>query len=115
MSRTLPLFVLLLSTQSLAQKPKKTDPLHEFSNALQKLALTVNRGVVKIVSTGYTLGAEEEDSTNTAVLSRQRSLGTGFILSPDGYIVTNAHVVHGSRLVRVQLPASAQEITGKNS
>src|SRR5437588_8106106 len=110
------LFVLVLSTSlSLAQPSKKTDALHEFSNSLQNLALKVNRGVVKIVSVGYTLGAEEEESTNTAVLSRQRSLGTGFVLTSDGYIVTNAHVVQGSRLVHVQLPASEQEIKGKNS
>src|SRR5579871_941645 len=109
LSRTLPAFALLLSSVAFAQQPKKLDSLHEFSDALQTLALTVNRGVVKIVSTGYTLGSEDEESTNTAVLSRQRSLGTGIILTADGYIVTNSHVVQGSRLVRVQLPASEQE------
>lgn len=33
----------------------------------------------------------------------QRSLGTGFIISPDGYIVTNNHVVEGADVVRVNL------------
>jgi serine protease Do len=75
----------------------------------------VNRAVVKIVSIGYSLGSEDEESTNTAVLSRQRSLGTGVILSADGFIVTNAHVVQGSRQVRVQLPAAEQDAKGKHS
>jgi serine protease Do len=110
------LFALFLSSGvSLAQPANKRDALHEFSNSLQSLALSVNRGVVKIQSIGYSLAAEQEDSTNTAVLSRQRSLGTGIILSADGYIVTNGHVVQGSRQVRVQLPASEEETKGKNS
>jgi serine protease Do len=115
MSRTLPVLLLLLSSLAPAQKPKKNDALHEFSNSLEKLAITVNRGVVKIVSVGYSLGSEDDESTNTAVLSRQRSLGTGFILSADGYIITNAHVVQGSRQVHVQLPATDEEVKDKNS
>jgi serine protease Do len=115
MSRTLFASFLLLASLCFAQKQKKADALHQFSTSLQNLALTVNRGVVKIVSIGYSLGSEEDDSTNAAVLSRQRSLGTGIILTSDGYIVTNSHVVQGSRLVRVQLPASEEEIKGKNS
>lgn len=39
----------------------------------------------------------------------QRSLGTGFIISADGYIVTNNHVVAGADVVRVNL----QGTTGK--
>ena len=69
----------------------------------------------EIVSTGYSIGADEEDSTNTSVLTRQRSLGTGVLLTADGYIVTNAHVVQGSRRLRVQLPAAERETSGKNS
>jgi len=34
---------------------------------------------------------------------RQQSLGSGFLISPDGYIVTNAHVVQQAEQIRVKL------------
>ena len=37
----------------------------------------------------------------------QRSLGTGFIISADGYIVTNNHVVAGADVVRVNLEGTS--------
>src|SRR5260370_33595809 len=81
------LFVVLLSSSlSLDQPEKKRDPLHEFSDSLQNLALRVNRVVVELVSIGYSLGAEEEDATNTAGRRRQRRLRAGIIYADDGYI-----------------------------
>ncbi len=35
----------------------------------------------------------------------QRSLGSGFVISPDGYIVTNNHVVDGADSIKVNLRA----------
>ena len=37
---------------------------------------------------------------------KQRSLGSGFIISEDGYIVTNNHVVEGADVIRVNLQGS---------
>jgi serine protease Do len=59
--------------------------------------------VVQIFASGYVLRNEGETGTSTALVTRQRATGSGVILSPDGFILTNAHVVLSARKVRVRL------------
>jgi serine protease Do len=89
---------------------KQLDALHGLSSELERLSRRVSRSVVQIFSTGYKLSNESEAGTDTAVVTRERASGSGVILSADGYIVTNSHVVAGARYVRVRL---AQEMAGK--
>jgi len=48
---------------------------------------------------------------------KQRSLGSGFIIDPEGYIVTNNHVIEGADAIRVRLNDEKEydaEIVGKD-
>jgi serine protease Do len=47
------------------------------------------------------------EKSGTAFLGNQQQTGSGVILSPDGYIVTNAHVVEGGRRFTVALATPA--------
>ena len=97
-----------------AAQEHKLDAIQNLSSSLEALSQQVNRSVVKIVTTGYGL-SEDSDSGNTSLLTRQRATGSGVILTADGYIVTNAHVIQGARRIRVQLPVSERAARRSNS
>jgi serine protease Do len=48
-------------------------------------------------------GAPARRGENGPVIGRQRSIGSGAIIDPDGYIITNAHVVAGATHIQVVL------------
>ena len=78
--------------------------LGEISDSLRKLSTAVFPSVVQITATGYGISGNEEQG-GVSVLSRQRSTGSGVIVSADGYVITNAHVIEGARSIRVKLNA----------
>ena len=89
-----------------AAKALSTDPLHVFSQSVQELSSAVTKSVVQVLTIGYGLSSDNENDkadTTTAYLTPQRGIGAGVILTSDGYIVTNAHVVEGARRIRVRL------------
>src|SRR5215472_16821289 len=85
-----------------AAKVLKSDPLHVFSESVQQLSGAVTKSVVQVVTTGFGL-TTDEDKDDTAYLEAERGIGAGVVLSSDGYIVSNAHVVQGARKIRVRL------------
>jgi serine protease Do len=88
------------------------DSLRDLSDSIEALSRTVSPAVVQVFSTGYALGDEDGEAgnaTSTGLVTRQRSSGSGVVLSTDGYIVTNNHVVRNARRIRVQLVALPDE------
>jgi serine protease Do len=74
--------------------------LAQLSGSLQQLASEVSPGVVQIEVSGFGR-AEGPDRRDTALIVRQHATGAGVIVDPDGYIMTNAHVVAGAQRIRV--------------
>jgi serine protease Do len=103
LSKLLGAGLMAATAPSLFSQSKSAVSLSELSTSLETLVKRVRPSVVQIFSTGYA-SAEEGDSTNTAsLLSKQRSTGSGVILSEDGLILTNNHVVHNALKIEVKL------------
>jgi serine protease Do len=77
--------------------------LQQLNSALEGLVAKVSPAVVQILVTGYG-PIEASNRSQTALIARQHAVGSGVIVDPDGYIITNAHVVEGAHRIRVVLP-----------
>ncbi len=97
------IFLLFVSATFAFSQAKTTVSLGELSASFESLAQRVRPSVVQIFSTGYA-SSEDSESTNTSsLLSKQRSTGSGVILSEDGFILTNNHVVRNALKIEVKL------------
>jgi serine protease Do len=96
-----------------AKPEAKPATLVEFSSTLEDLVGRIRPAVVQIFSTGYVTSDENESGNAASLLSKQHSTGSGIILSADGYIVTNAHVVRGARRIQVRLSAMPRPAAGR--
>jgi serine protease Do len=92
----------LSQLESHAQTRQNPDLLHQLSSSLEDVVGKVSPAVVQIIVTGYgPVGGDAQG--NTALIARQRVTGSGVIVDPAGYIITNAHVVSGAQKIQVLL------------
>jgi serine protease Do len=84
--------------------PASPNLLRELDSSIENVVNKVSPAVVQIMVSGY--GASEDHGHgDTAKIVRQQAVGAGIIVDPDGYIITNAHVVEGAQRIRVILPS----------
>ena len=88
------------------QKPVAyPDALERMNESIDALTRKVWPSVVQIQVTSYGPREQRTSPGETAVVvGRQRAVGSGFVIDPDGYIMTNAHVVANAQRVQVLLP-----------
>ena len=87
-------------------KPSVATAAEELSRSTEALARVVSPAVVQIFTTSY-VPAEGVVARAADLVTTQRASGSGVIVDPDGYIVTNAHVVSGAQRLRVDIPMQA--------
>ena len=82
------------------------DPLERMNESVDELVKKVWPSVVQILVTSYGPRESADRGNTSIVVGPQRSVGSGFVIDPDGYIVTNAHVVSGAQRIQVVIPAA---------
>ncbi len=74
--------------------------LDSYSRAVNSASGKVSPSVVNIEVRHSARGRAAEPSLS----EEMRSSGSGFIFTPDGFVLTNSHVVHGAEGIEVTLP-----------
>ncbi len=103
------------TTGGLSQSSEdQIQPLSGLSRSLESLAQSVGQATVQIFSVRYAPPSRQPTS-GFGLLSEERATGSGILVSSDGYIVTNAHLVSNARSVQVVLATPFEDAEGRRS
>lgn len=105
--RAIPAAVLLsCSIAAYTQQQPPASPLLQFSDDLEALSSRIMPAVARISGRVY-VGDKESENNNaqsdTGLLTGSTVQGSGVLVSADGYIITNAHVIAGTQNLRVEI------------
>ena len=85
--------------------------LHEMNRAMVRIAEKVSPAVVQVQAVGYH-SARTTSPTEAALVGRQHLIGSGVVVDPEGYILTNNHVIQGAQKVQVLLSVPVPSSSG---
>lgn len=100
-------FCILLSTVAVAEEKPHRTPISASSlnGALIEVASAVTPAVAMVSVEGYQ--QLPDNPAGIPAFAMRRSGGSAVVISSDGYVVTNAHVVAGATRILVQLSSSS--------
>src|SRR5262252_4398373 len=105
---------LFHETDSGASEPVRGETQPDDSELLDAYSRTVVSAVARVAPAVVNIDVKQRVSARRG----ERELsgnGSGFVITPDGFILTNSHVVHGANTISVNLPDGREypaELTG---
>ena len=108
-----PLVIALGSAHGQEAGTDSRRPLRELNSALQELSEQVAPAVVQVFTTGLTVVSDRQ-SQGAGMVAPTRTSGSGLLVDPEGYIITNAHIVAGAQRIGVLriLPNEGARVEG---
>ena len=90
---------LLGANLLLGQDTSHRSVVAQLSGSIRELTDRVSPAVVEVIVNGY--GATDDGGRVSNQISRRQSSGSGVVVDPSGYIITNAHVIQGAINLKV--------------
>ena len=95
--------LLMLAAPAMAANSTSIRELDRIESETERVSAAVGPKVVQIATQSLKV-AGTGDQQPAGVLVAERGRGSGFFVAPDGYLVTNAHVVANATRIRVLVP-----------